>query len=53
MECVGGFDLGVLEMMVICSGDVWLLNGFKWFVFNCVGEVFVVLVKFEGVFDLI
>ncbi len=48
-ERTGGSDLGVLETTATRHGDgcTWLLNGFKWFVSNCDGKVFVVLAKPE------
>ncbi|CKR51305.1 Putative acyl-CoA dehydrogenase FadE35 [Mycobacterium tuberculosis] len=50
-ERAGGSDLGALETTATRSGDVWLLNGFKWFASNCAGEAFVVLAKPEGAPD--
>ena len=53
-ERTGGSDLGALETTATRSGqdgDVWLLNGFKWFASNCAGEAFVVLAKPEGAPD--
>jgi alkylation response protein AidB-like acyl-CoA dehydrogenase len=52
-ERTGGSDLGVLETTATRHGDgcTWLLNGFKWFVSNCDGKVFVVLAKPEGAPD--
>ncbi len=47
-ERTGGSDLGALETTARRSGDVWLLNGFKWFASNCAGQAFVVLAKLEG-----
>lgn len=37
-ERAGGSDLGALETTATRSGDVWLLNGFKWFASNCAGR---------------
>ncbi|MGH3562525.1 MAG: acyl-CoA dehydrogenase family protein, partial [Mycobacterium sp.] len=52
-ERAGGSDLGALETTATRHGDgcTWLLNGFKWFVSNCDGKVFVVLAKPEGAPD--
>ncbi len=54
-ERTGGSDLGALETTARPAagqnGDVWLLNGFKWFASNCAGEAFVVLAKPEGAPD--
>jgi alkylation response protein AidB-like acyl-CoA dehydrogenase len=50
-ERAGGSDLGALETTATRHGDAWLLNGFKWFVSNCGGRVFVVLAKPEGAPD--
>ena len=54
-ERTGGSDLGALETTARRAGgedgDVWLLNGFKWFASNCAGEAFVVLAKPEGAPD--
>jgi acyl-CoA dehydrogenase len=54
-ERTGGSDLGALETTARRAsgedGEVWLLNGFKWFASNCAGEAFVVLAKPEGARD--
>jgi acyl-CoA dehydrogenase len=50
-ERTGGSDLGALESTATRDGDVWLLNGFKWFASNCNGEAFVVLAKPDGAPD--
>src|ERR1700722_13960267 len=54
-ERTGGSDLGALETTARRAsgenGEVWLLNGFKWFASNCAGEAFVVLAKPEGAPD--
>jgi acyl-CoA dehydrogenase len=53
-ERTGGSDLGALETTATRSGErgeVWLLNGLKWFASNCAGEAFVVLAKPEGAPD--
>ena len=50
-ERTGGSDLGALETTATRNGDVWLLNGFKWFASNCNGEAFVVLAKPQGAPD--
>ncbi len=54
-ERTGGSDLGALETTARRvsgeNGEVWLLNGFKWFASNCAGEAFVVLAKPEGAPD--
>src|SRR6201987_4089163 len=50
-ERTGGSDLGALETTATRHGDIWRLNGFKWFASNCNGEAFVVLAKPEGAPD--
>lgn len=50
-ERTGGSDLGALETTATQSGDVWLLNGLKWFASNCAAHAFVVLAKPEGAPD--
>lgn len=50
-ERTGGSDLGELETTAKRDGNVWLLNGFKWFVSNANGSAYVVLAKPEGAAD--
>ena len=47
-ERTGGSDLGAMETTATRSGEVWLLNGFKWFVSNANGSAYIVLAKPEG-----
>ncbi|HET6907782.1 MAG TPA: acyl-CoA dehydrogenase family protein [Mycobacteriales bacterium] len=47
-ERSGGSDLGALETTATPYGDVWLLNGVKWFVSNANGGAWVVLARPEG-----
>jgi alkylation response protein AidB-like acyl-CoA dehydrogenase len=50
-ERTGGSDLAALETTATRDGDVWLLNGFKWFASNANGSAFVVLAKPEDAID--
>jgi len=50
-ERTGGSDLGAMETTATAEGDVWRLNGFKWFASNVNGSAFVVLAKLEGAAD--
>ena len=50
-ERSGGSDLGALETTATPYGDVWLLNGVKWFVSNANGGAWVVLARPEGAPD--
>src|SRR3984893_15008887 len=40
-ERAGGSALGALETTATRHGDAWLLNGFKWFEYDCDGPAFV------------
>jgi acyl-CoA dehydrogenase len=50
-ERTGGSDLAALETTATSDGDVWRVNGFKWFASNANGSAFVVLAKPEGAPD--
>ena len=50
-ERTGGSDLGAMETTATPEGDIWRLNGFKWFASNADGAALVVLAKPEGAPD--
>jgi acyl-CoA dehydrogenase len=50
-ERTGGSDLGAMETTATRDGEIWRLNGFKWFVSNASGSAYVVLAKPEGQVD--
>jgi alkylation response protein AidB-like acyl-CoA dehydrogenase len=50
-ERTGGSDLGAIETTATKDGEVWRLNGFKWFVSNANGSAYVVLAKPDGALD--
>ncbi|HEY5335535.1 MAG TPA: acyl-CoA dehydrogenase family protein [Mycobacteriales bacterium] len=50
-ERSGGSDLGAIETTATPVGDVWALNGVKWFVSNAGGGAWVVMARPEGAPD--
>jgi alkylation response protein AidB-like acyl-CoA dehydrogenase len=50
-ERSGGSDLGAIETTATPVGDVWALNGVKWFVSNANGGAWVVMARPEGAPD--
>lgn len=47
-ERSGGSDLGAIETTATPVGDVWALNGVKWFVSNAGGGAWVVMARPDG-----